>query len=119
VPHVAGPPDPLRSPVDPLRQQGFGEDDEQAHNDGDGRIAAAGDRYGGPPHDLPGPGQVGHRVDQRDEEDHCTPGYYNNEGHPPSPAARYNLGHPRGPHAFFRYMEEWREAGTFDGLEFR
>jgi len=49
----------------------------------------------------------------------CTPGYYNNEGHPPSPAMRYNLGYPTGPHAFFRYMEEWRAAGTFDGLEFR
>jgi len=49
----------------------------------------------------------------------CTPGYYNNEGHPPSPAMRYNLGYPSGPRAFFRYMEEWRAAGTFDGLEFR
>jgi cyclohexanone monooxygenase len=49
----------------------------------------------------------------------CTPGYYNNEGHPPSPTTRYNLGYPRGPHAFFRYMEQWRDAGTFDGLEFR
>jgi hypothetical protein len=49
----------------------------------------------------------------------CTPGYYNNEGHPPSPTMRYNLGYPKGPHAFFRYMAQWRAAGTFDGLEFR
>ena len=34
--HVAGPPDPLGPPVDPVRQQGFGEDEEQAHDDGDG-----------------------------------------------------------------------------------
>lgn len=39
--------------------------------------------------------------------------------HPPSPAMWYNLGYPKGPHAFFRYMEQWRDAGTFDGLEFR
>ena len=49
----------------------------------------------------------------------CTPGYYNNEGQPLAPAARYSLGYPLGPHAFFRYKEQWRGSGEFTGLEFR
>jgi cyclohexanone monooxygenase len=49
----------------------------------------------------------------------CTPGYYNNEGQPMGPAARYNVGYPAGPSAYFKYLDGWRRAGTFDGLAFR
>jgi len=49
----------------------------------------------------------------------CTPGYYNNEGQDPGPAARYAVGYPQGAFAYFKYLESWRDAGTFDGLEFR
>jgi len=50
----------------------------------------------------------------------CTPGYYNNEGQPPTAAARYNfLGFPGGPLAFFQYIDRWRRSGEFEGLEFR
>ncbi len=49
----------------------------------------------------------------------CTPGYYNNEGREPAPSARYNLGYPQGAAAYFRYIGQWRDSGTFDGLEFR
>jgi cation diffusion facilitator CzcD-associated flavoprotein CzcO len=49
----------------------------------------------------------------------CTPGYYNNEGQDPGPAARSNVGYPAGASAFFRYLAEWRESGRFEGLDFR
>jgi cyclohexanone monooxygenase len=49
----------------------------------------------------------------------CTPGYYNNEGQEPGPAARLNVGHPAGAMAYFKYIEAWRSAGDFDGLRFR
>ncbi|MEM7251840.1 MAG: NAD(P)/FAD-dependent oxidoreductase [Pseudomonadota bacterium] len=49
----------------------------------------------------------------------CTPGYYNNEGQSPPPHASLNLGYPQGPSAYFRYIDEWRRAGTFQGLTFR
>ena len=49
----------------------------------------------------------------------CTPGYYNNEGRDPGPAARLNVGYPEGAKAYFTYIDEWRKSGTFDGLEFR
>jgi cation diffusion facilitator CzcD-associated flavoprotein CzcO len=50
----------------------------------------------------------------------CTPGYYNNEGRPVGRRERLNgSGHPEGPVAYFRYIDEWRSSGTFDGLEFR
>ncbi|MEW6017942.1 MAG: NAD(P)/FAD-dependent oxidoreductase [Pseudomonadota bacterium] len=49
----------------------------------------------------------------------CTPGYYNNEGQDPGPAARYNVGYPAGPTAFFRYLDGWRSNGSFEGLAFR
>jgi cyclohexanone monooxygenase len=48
----------------------------------------------------------------------CTPGYYNNEGQDPGPAARYNAGYPGGAMAFFAYLDRWRSTGRFDGLEF-
>jgi len=48
----------------------------------------------------------------------CTPGYYNNEGQPATPAQRANvLGFPGGPLAFFHYIEGWRTSGDFAGLE--
>ena len=49
----------------------------------------------------------------------CTPGYYNNEGREPGPAARLNVGHPAGAMAYFKYIDAWRSAGDFAGLEFR
>ena len=61
---------------------------------------------------LTGPGTMFNNPD-------CTPGYYNNEGQDPGPAARLNVGYPGGAMAFFRYIDEWRRAGDFEGLEFR
>jgi cation diffusion facilitator CzcD-associated flavoprotein CzcO len=50
----------------------------------------------------------------------CTPGYYNNEGRPTGRRERLNgSGYPEGPVAFFQYIANWRESGTFEGLEFR
>ncbi|WP_340645400.1 NAD(P)/FAD-dependent oxidoreductase [Phenylobacterium sp.] len=49
----------------------------------------------------------------------CTPGYYNNEGQSPGPAAKYNVGYPQGATAFFQYIEAWRTSGQFEGLSFR
>jgi cyclohexanone monooxygenase len=48
----------------------------------------------------------------------CTPGYYNNEGQDPGPRARYNVGYPGGAMAYFRYLDEWRRSGDFEGLAF-
>jgi len=49
----------------------------------------------------------------------CTPGYYNNEGRDPGPAARLNVGYPAGPTAYFNYLDGWRNSGVFEGLAFR
>jgi cyclohexanone monooxygenase len=49
----------------------------------------------------------------------CTPGYYNNEGQEPGPAARLGVGHPQGAMAYFRYIKEWRASGDYEGLEFK
>ncbi len=49
----------------------------------------------------------------------CTPGYYNNEGQDPGPAARLNVGYPAGPSAYFKYLAGWRESGRYEGLAFR
>ncbi len=49
----------------------------------------------------------------------CTPGYYNNEGQETGPEARSFVGYPQGAMAFFRYIDEWRRSGEFEGLEFR
>jgi cyclohexanone monooxygenase len=49
----------------------------------------------------------------------CTPGYYNNEGHEPHPRARLNVGYPQGAMAYFAYLDQWRDSGAFDGLDFR
>jgi cyclohexanone monooxygenase len=49
----------------------------------------------------------------------CTPGYYNNEGQPRGPRGQLFMGYPRGPSAYFGYIDEWRRTGDFEGLEFR
>jgi cation diffusion facilitator CzcD-associated flavoprotein CzcO len=49
----------------------------------------------------------------------CTPGYYNNEGQNPGPAAALNVGYPAGATAFFKYIDDWRSSGQFEGLAFR
>ena len=49
----------------------------------------------------------------------CTPGYYNNEGRDPGPAAALNVGYPYGASAYFKYLDGWRGSGKFEGLEFR
>ncbi|ARU06092.1 monooxygenase [Comamonas serinivorans] len=48
----------------------------------------------------------------------CTPGYYNNEGRDPGPAARLNVGYPAGPAAYFKYIAAWRASGRYEGLAF-
>ena len=48
----------------------------------------------------------------------CTPGYYNNEGRPTGDQAAWR-GYPYGAVAFFEFINQWRDAGTFEGLEFR
>lgn len=48
----------------------------------------------------------------------CTPGYYNNEGQEPAPAARLSVGYPAGPMAYFKYLDDWRRSGEFAGLNF-
>ena len=49
----------------------------------------------------------------------CTPGYYNNEGQPIPPGGELFVGYPAGAMAYFQYIDEWRNSGEFDGLEFR
>jgi cyclohexanone monooxygenase len=61
---------------------------------------------------LTGPGRM---IGMND----CTPGYYNNEGHPAGPGAKYAVGYPAGPSAYFKYIDAWRKDGKYDGLEFR
>jgi len=46
----------------------------------------------------------------------CTPGYYNNEGQPSALAAR-NAPYGKGPIAFAKILEDWRAAGSLEGLE--
>jgi cyclohexanone monooxygenase len=46
----------------------------------------------------------------------CTPGYYNNEGQPDERTAR-NSQFWRGPTAFIRLLERWRDEGNLAGLE--
>jgi len=48
----------------------------------------------------------------------CTPGYYNNEGKDPGPAAALAVGYPLGAFAYFRYLDDWTRSGAFDGLTF-
>jgi cyclohexanone monooxygenase len=46
----------------------------------------------------------------------CTPGYYNGEGRMNVEAARRGAGYGLGPDAFFKVLENWREAGNLAGL---
>ena len=48
----------------------------------------------------------------------CTPGYYNNEGKLKNPNGFFTSGYGGGPIKFFRILEDWRDRGTFDGVEF-
>jgi cation diffusion facilitator CzcD-associated flavoprotein CzcO len=56
--------------------------------------------------------------DIRSFQEQCTPGYYNNEG---QPAAGGFLGNSygSGPMPFFQLLANWRDAGSFTGLELR
>jgi cyclohexanone monooxygenase len=50
----------------------------------------------------------------------CTPGYYNNEGRILEGRTAFLFaGYPMGPAAYFRYSQQWRDSGTFEGLQFR
>ena len=33
--------------------------------------------------------------------------------------ARYSGGYPKGPLAFFKYIQEWRSDGKFEGIDFK
>jgi cyclohexanone monooxygenase len=56
--------------------------------------------------------------DLRAFQEQCTPGYYNNEGQPGG--GGFIVGsYGKGPLPFFQLMADWREAGTFEGLELR
>jgi cation diffusion facilitator CzcD-associated flavoprotein CzcO len=46
----------------------------------------------------------------------CTPGYYNNEGQP-SPTSAQNGAYGKGPNAYFRKMQAWRDESNMVGLE--
>ncbi|MFO1237361.1 MAG: NAD(P)/FAD-dependent oxidoreductase [Alphaproteobacteria bacterium] len=55
-------------------------------------------------------------VFNRKFQEECTPGYYNNEGKP-NPLAIRNGPYGKGPIAYTRLLDDWREAGTLEGLE--
>ena len=46
----------------------------------------------------------------------CTPGYYNNEGRPGERSLRNGI-YGGGSIAFIKLLEQWRDAGTLEGLE--
>ena len=46
----------------------------------------------------------------------CTPGYYNNEGRLTERTMK-NGGYVKGPNAYIKVLEDWRDEGTFPGLE--
>ena len=56
--------------------------------------------------------------DVRSFQEQCTPGYYNNEGHPGDGGLLWNS-YGKGPMAFFKLMADWRDAGDFAGLDTR
>ncbi len=50
----------------------------------------------------------------------CTPGYYNNEGKELSAdTVISSLGYPAGAAGYFKYIQNWRTSGRFDGLAFQ
>jgi cation diffusion facilitator CzcD-associated flavoprotein CzcO len=56
--------------------------------------------------------------DFRAFQEQCTPGYYNNEGHPAT-GGFLGSSYGRGPMAFFQLLADWRDEGSFAGLELR
>ena len=49
----------------------------------------------------------------------CTPGYYNNEGKEMERRDHMNsAGYPDGAVAYFNLMQQWRDAGEFEGIHF-
>ncbi len=48
----------------------------------------------------------------------CTPGYYNNEGQPNGELMRRNGSYAPGIMRFSRKLNEWREEGNLQGIEF-
>ena len=56
--------------------------------------------------------------DFRAFQEQCTPGYYNNEGQP-AEGGFIGSSYGKGPMAFFQLLADWRETGTFAGLEVR
>lgn len=51
-------------------------------------------------------------------QEQCTPGYYNNEGRP-GVGGFLASSYGNGPMPFFQLLSDWRDAGTFAGLERR
>lgn len=50
----------------------------------------------------------------------CTPGYYNNEGKSvDQDISKYYQAYPKGSLAYFKYIQQWRSDGKFEGLTFR
>ena len=45
-------------------------------------------------------------------------GLLQNEGKLDNPNGFFTSGYGGGPIKFFRILEQWREAGTFDGIKF-
>ena len=49
----------------------------------------------------------------------CTPGYYNNEGGELDMRIAKNNQYWRGPMAFIRLLDRWRNDGSMPGLELK
>jgi cyclohexanone monooxygenase len=49
----------------------------------------------------------------------CTPGYYNQEGEPSSPNSLFSGQYGAGCLQFFEVLRQWRDEGSFAGLEIR
>ena len=47
----------------------------------------------------------------------CTPGYYNNEGHPGVGNSLIGSAYGGGPEAFFQILRDWRDEGSMQGVE--
>ena len=47
----------------------------------------------------------------------CTPGYYNNEGHPGVGNSLIGSAYGGGPEAFFQILRDWRDEGGMRGVE--
>ncbi len=49
----------------------------------------------------------------------CTPSFFNNEGKSDDPVAIQSASYGGGSVEFFNLLDEWRKAGSFEGLEFK